>query len=507
MTLSNRLLLTEAEQEIFCDILANDELQADESLTKERKKLLKTLAERYETGNEHTLRNSEKAREYRKQLGLPEEDLDGDAHTGGDKLLTAHRFYNRTRQLLGNVNTILSYVNKGKGFLPRLFSLAGLSYGLELLIDLIIIALEVTQPVLSDYEKDLSPLERVGHRLKLAFSDSERLSRMSNDAVWFTINLIGFVLLGPIALIVNPIISTAGSAFDIIHDGFFCWLNSSAIVKVSDKINDQIVSNNAEINKLETILDKAIIEKYPALKPTLNQAKQDQDTATINAVRDLAPAKESRLISDTRKRLSILKSETASLKKLAPHAEEKINDSEKAAVRTLAGAGLILVGGVLMFLFPPLGVGVSIIGIIGAIALFTGACVLQGFGPSLFDAACGAFKKIGDALAPSPSVKNPELELATVNKPSMTVNDSYVKMRKKLQIAFQKPSHQETDPVLVDEKEGTPVVAEKQQDARLKVVNDKHYPKISKEIAVPDIEVQPLQVGTTATKSDYFSLR
>lgn len=425
MSLSNRMQLSTTQQEIVCSILSQESLSGNNDLLlQERQQLLQLLMKRYEHGDIDTLKNSQKAKEYQAQLGLPDDSADADVFAVRTKLVTMHQLFTWSRLLLARLNKILSVINRGQGFLPRLFNLAGLSFGLELLIDIITIFYDVFQPDLAEYEKSLSDGERLLHRLKLAFADTDRLSRMTNDAIWFGINLTSFILFGPIALLINPIINISGNSFDVLHDGFFCWLNAAPLLDLSEKINQTIASNEASIQSLQITLDRAIATQYP----TLTKRATVDDGIAKEVMRTHAPAKDNRLISDIRPKIAMLTHENTALKKLAPQVDARVDQSEKAAGRIVAGAVLILLGSLLAIIFHP----VLPVAILGATLAFIGGCVMRGFGPTVYDKACCACQSIGEFFSPPPQL-NPELTVTSAVK----IEASYVAIKTKLQKNYQ----------------------------------------------------------------------
>ena len=230
---------------------------------------------------------------------------------------------------------------------------------------------------------------------------------MTNDAVWFAINLTSFLLFGPLALLINPIINIAGNSFDVLHDGFFCWLNAATLLDLSDKTHDAIASNEASIKALQARLDQVIAAQYPTL---IKRAKVENGVAQA-LLRMHAPAKDNRLISDVRQKITTLQRENTALNKLAPRVDARVDQSEKAAGRIVAGAVLILIGSLLAIIFHAL----LPVAILGAALAFIGGCVMRGFGPIVYDKACCACKNIGEFFSP-PRKLNPELAMAPAVK-------------------------------------------------------------------------------------------
>lgn len=425
MSLSRQLNLTDIEQELFCKLLADETLRtSDNMLEIEHQALLARLIERYDHGDVNTLQDPLKAMDYKAQAGISEPTQNAALFETRSKFLTAHRFFTWLRVLIARLNRFLAEIHEG--FLPRIFSVLGLSYGVSLVLELLVIVYDVFQPTLSTYEVDLSTSERIFHRLKLAFSNRDRLSRMTNDALWFSINLTTLILLGPVALIVNPIINMSGLGFDVLHDGFFAWLNAADILSMSDKIHDQIDTNQRKIDALSVTLDDEIKKQYPATKGLFKQQHSDElcvkerAAQTINVARTTIPAKDNRLITDTRQQLSVLHTANNALKKMVDPVDNMLDLGEQTGIRLVSGAILVLIGSIFL-LFPPIG------SIIGASLGILGGCVMCGAGPWVYDKACSVYNSVADFFNP-PSIVNPELTTTTMP----TLNQSYIAIKQEL---------------------------------------------------------------------------
>jgi hypothetical protein len=155
------------------------------------------------------------------------------------------------RLLLVRIHRITSQL--GHAFLPSLFSILGLGYGITFLIDLTVV-LKVT------FSPDLIKKERkegngfwkpAWNRFKNIITKDNRPYRMLNDAVWSLVNIIVFCTAGPLYLLLNPILNLVGFSFDLFHEGFWLGRHGYRHQQLVNKLSTRIEQKEARLTLLK----------------------------------------------------------------------------------------------------------------------------------------------------------------------------------------------------------------------------------------------------------------
>lgn len=256
-------LFSTLELEILSSIshLPNKDTTTDERATlklahAQSRNIYKHLADVFEHGSDDAATDPWKVAKYRKKIGQDAEEP-GSPYLRTDYFYKFHSwFYNGIRLLIGRVNRIFIFFYHS--ILPAFFGAFGLTLGLSFLIDLSIIIKKTFQ----DNELSEKLSEQYGFKNKCSLliatlmtrdywrkawirckntaQKDNRPYRMMNDSIWFSINLIVFILAGPAALIINPILNLGGFFFDLVHE--FFWLgkhyqrHTGAINKLDDEM-------------------------------------------------------------------------------------------------------------------------------------------------------------------------------------------------------------------------------------------------------------------------------
>lgn len=152
-----------------------------------------------------------------------------------------------------------------------LFSILGLSYFVELLGDVSIIAKAAFFPTQEEKENNPSAWSRALN----TFRKGERVPRMANALVWGVVNLLGFFFTGGVSAGLN----TGLFVFDVFVDVYKYYRDRSKHVCLANQIRKQKVELENELDN--PTADHDLIKKQIATKDQiLIQIKQQQTTVT-----------------------------------------------------------------------------------------------------------------------------------------------------------------------------------------------------------------------------------
>jgi hypothetical protein len=219
--------LTRLEAEIFCQLPLHQENVQQSALLQENQAIAaEWLYERYRDGGENHFRDRDKADYYADLAGLP----DNSSSPRARKRTSARSFiswvFHETFNLVNQTRLTISYANSiakiaDKPFMPIInkalgfaFQILGLMYFVRLAADIIDVLRIALKPEIENYERGMPAGARFFSRLKRAMLQDSRYARMANDAIWGTINAIGYFLVGPAMPLVNMVINVAGFTFD-----------------------------------------------------------------------------------------------------------------------------------------------------------------------------------------------------------------------------------------------------------------------------------------------------
>ncbi len=176
--------------------------------------------------------------------------------------------YNRVTPISTSINPKYNLIPKAFAA-QSLIAIGGLSYGIELLIDLFIIGKHVFLP--DESEKHLSWTERLANAL---YKD-DRWARMLNAAVWFSVNLAAFFFTGGISGILN----IAGFAFDFGHEAIREYHDVQRHKKLIAKTECELKSLEEEL-KTDGINIHDLKTKYTKLYDEIAELKKRQNQIT-----------------------------------------------------------------------------------------------------------------------------------------------------------------------------------------------------------------------------------
>ncbi len=245
--LSLRLSTDEAE------LLYHLDLSGVPKAKKTKFAIAKQLAEVYSHGNQEVTADHWKAQTYAIKA---DESLTKEQQTAEVNKLDEWNI-KRTQSWYAGLGWFTSvrlfYVRSARVFLligralvsaarARLIAIAGLSYGLELVIDIGVVVKNVLNP--SKGEEHLHWTQLTINSLK----KDNRWYRMANAAIWFAINLAAFILTGGMSVILNLV----GFSLDPVNEVALAGLEI-------DKNNELLKKNNARLTEIETAIEKHTI--------------------------------------------------------------------------------------------------------------------------------------------------------------------------------------------------------------------------------------------------------
>jgi hypothetical protein len=194
-------------------------------------------------------------------------------------LSTVHGWFSSLRLFFVRLNRLL--VPFARAFLPALFSILGLSYGISFAIDLFIVLKYTFSPLSPSQEEKKLPYKfwkRSWIRFKHIIQEDNRPYRMLNDGIWFTINIVTFCLVGPLYLLLNPILNIIGFGFDTTHEFFWLGRNLQKYTSLIKKLQEELANTNTALNTpinepQHAALQKDIREMNLTLKELINKRK------------------------------------------------------------------------------------------------------------------------------------------------------------------------------------------------------------------------------------------
>lgn len=232
--IDNTTALTLEEAEIYCALKMKDDVANEQ-----QRQVALQLANIFDTGREDVISNEWKAQQYlafATKSAKTEKGLLSD-----DKAFELLNWFTSTRLALVRANREVVVLDK-KPFLPVLFSIGGLSYFIELVIDLYQVFKLAFNPR-SQLERNLG----FAKRLNNAFNEDGRVSRMTNALLWFGVNFTCLILtlgLSELAKVtvklVTSVLNLAGFSIDVAHDAGFAFANYKRNARLLDKMNSKI---------------------------------------------------------------------------------------------------------------------------------------------------------------------------------------------------------------------------------------------------------------------------
>lgn len=252
------ITLTPDEAEVICNLKLEK--------TTELVQLYRDTGEHFSKDTKESTADKYKAEKY---LAKAEENKKAnDTYFRMASAYEAINWFNAVRLLMVRINRLLPLIHTP--ITRSLFAIAGLSYGIGLLIDLGVVFKTVFFPNKSD--EDVTWRDRLSNILQ----KDGRGFRMVNNAVWFGINLAVFLLTGGFSVLLN----IAGWIFDVGQEIAKKYVDVKKHENTLAKINDKIRELEEEIEsnrKLETELNLKIPEIQ---NPLIAQLKDLQETKT-----------------------------------------------------------------------------------------------------------------------------------------------------------------------------------------------------------------------------------
>ena len=174
-----------------------------------------------------------------------------------------------------------------------MFSVLGLSYGITFLVDLIVVLKVTFNPTL--IKKELAAgngfWKPLWVRFKNILTKDNRPYRMTNDLVWFVVNVITFCLAGPLYLLLNPILNLIGFSYDTVHESFWLgrdWQKHSRLITKIDNEIAELVNQKSKAQPL-TPKDTSIIQEK--ISPTGDTPTTQEKIDALNLMKTQLVAK------------------------------------------------------------------------------------------------------------------------------------------------------------------------------------------------------------------------
>ncbi|HLB43420.1 MAG TPA: hypothetical protein VJN02_11370 [Gammaproteobacteria bacterium] len=195
-------------------------------------------------------------------------------------------YINRTLAILEKYDP-----DKFRRFLPKWFSIFGLSYGMTFLFDWYII-LRSTFRAPTPEETKLSRWTR----FKNVLTKGSRPNRLLNDGIWFTINMIAIFLTGGLSIAIG----FAGFIFDEIHEIFKPTFSYYKHHQITKKIQLEIDTVKKDANYCGPILRKLQassgdlqnieqnVSKLAILEHIQTQQKNQEKSTLLNGIRTIS---------------------------------------------------------------------------------------------------------------------------------------------------------------------------------------------------------------------------
>lgn len=284
----------EDESKIQIQDEGESEEESAEDLKKKQKKLKKHI-HYWDERRKNTAKSKEKFAKYLKDYNKAAKTLNvsSEKSTFFNSLFSLVSFYlpnkaqfllrwfTSTRLFLLRLNRVISLYTKP--ILPKLFAIGGLSYALNLVATVFQVIGLVNMVVFaprSQKEQGLTNLQLVWPRTKAGLQqlknvvlDTTLIADVLNDAIWLTVNILGFIFTGGLSIIANA----CGFSFDVFNEivvgGINIWRNVDALRKINREIK-------AENNKNE--------KKDEEYLKSLNIIKQGIKNELKSTIKDVA---------------------------------------------------------------------------------------------------------------------------------------------------------------------------------------------------------------------------
>lgn len=290
ITTKEGIELTPDEAEIYCA------LKCDSDATKDiQRDVAAKLADLYNEGRRDVISNEAKANQflaYSTESGLPTT-----GYVTAENTFFWLNWFTSFRLAFVRANRVADFFKKA--FLPALFSIGGLSYFINVVIDLYQSIHKALYPR-SQLERDLG----FWRRFYNALNEGDRPNRMTNDLLWFGVNFAAFILsLGVSGLamatvkLISAVANLAGFSLDVTHDSGFAWLNYKRHVRLRDKLMERSEKLNKEIQQLSKninqlgdagqVLRTQKIEEHKRLRATIERVDQKVKVERTNFIRTM----------------------------------------------------------------------------------------------------------------------------------------------------------------------------------------------------------------------------
>ncbi|MHB1946790.1 MAG: hypothetical protein ACYCQI_01580 [Gammaproteobacteria bacterium] len=324
------------------------------------------LAHAYESGSDEATQDKWKAKQYHlRAQTVTAADLEcGNALFNTSQAYNALAWYNSARIAIARIHRPIevhykALLPKKLGNLP--FGILALTSGIELLVDTCIIIKSLVMPG-PDEPKS------VAQRFKNIMNKDDRIYRMSNAALWFSINLACLFITGGLSIVLN----LAGMAADVVVEGVRAASQIRRYNKMLEKVDHRIHELEASIkqNSVRKMIIKSQIKQIECLEKTglETNKKFKLDSSIVENYKKLQNELEG--LRDQEKEYKNL----FAVKEQIQEQREAVKQARRRSVLIAVG---VLVAMSVFFLAPV--VQIPVLAVVGAWAALTIGSVLGGF--------------------------------------------------------------------------------------------------------------------------------
>lgn len=235
------MALTIKQKEIFCGLNLSDNPDAHALQVQMAKELIIAFEQ---GGVEGAATDLWKSNHYREMAGMALIDA-------GSPIFRTKWFYflsgnfTKARVTGLRINQVAAAV--GHAFWNRLFSAFGLSYFGEIAFHFGVVFYSTVLKPVTETEAKLSYSERTQLRFRNVLDKDDRLPKLINALIWGPLNLAGFILLGPFALLLNLF----GFGIDLGLIASFSAIDVHRQKKTGLAVDKEIRTRQIELSRLE----------------------------------------------------------------------------------------------------------------------------------------------------------------------------------------------------------------------------------------------------------------
>lgn len=357
-------------QEIICSL----DLSGNSDAKKYQAEIAKELAHTYEHGAKGVKSNKWKAKKYAQMAGLktPVAELQETVFKT-ENVYSAFSLFNDFRLFAVRFVNILMIANvMVRSVFNTVLSAMGLFFALRLAFDLSMVFKGTFFPA-GDAEKELSPWER----FKAVMKKDDRMYRMANDVVWFSINFLAMCFTGGLSVagvvITTTLMNISGFAFDT-----FAEVARWREIQTLEHALAEIAEQNQRLKnepKLVALLDE--------LKRKEEQREVVKAFSDFNSANPIMSEQEvDTLLAQTEEAIASIKNtalyrEHVKFNQIETALTQRLTEAKRDRLRVIGIVAMVCVGAALTLFPMTLPVGIVML---GGVVSFLGGSVFNGLG-------------------------------------------------------------------------------------------------------------------------------